>query len=614
MKKRLAAFILAALMIVMSLPLMASAETYTELSTVIEAARKQSTTTSVYIIINSTVYVTRDTAVPADVTIQMYSGGKIIVTANLVVYGCINGGTSSNIIVSGNGNVSYSTQYYWTSYDPAYPYTYYPVGGPYCSKCGTNSVHWCSLCSSYHCANCGNHYNQTTTHYCNVHKCEMTYCSMCGKYYCQACVGGVHGRTSSDSQCIIVPFTSSSVCPTHGIKLYYCQYCKKYYCPECCGGIHVQAADGSCYIYSGTYVTNCPVHGNTKIYCQYCNKYYCPICEGGYHVENPAKPGTCITSAASSLYYCTIHGCAKTYCAHCNAYYCPYCVGGYHVYDSSSNACYIYPNGSASDTTGTNQYYYYEYTYVPGYGYIVSGIYCIAPTASVKTGATVTKGTSVVLSCPTPGSVIHYTTDGSEPTVNSKVYTGPITINSNMTVRAIACHNQIKSSKVASFTYLVKNSVTPVYSDISKYPGLSDSLSVLLTAGVMTSSGKFNPAGTVSWTELKDYFNACGIKVTSSSITSASFADPDEITYEEFVYASYKILRANKLISTPKKGSSTLSQLTYKSEITNKAIYKAAYCSLIENGVLYATTFHPQESANRAYLATMLAWAYKKAN
>ncbi|MHB1151139.1 MAG: hypothetical protein ACYCWE_02120 [Eubacteriales bacterium] len=43
-----------------------------------------------------------------------------------------------------------------------------------------------------------------------------------------------------------------------------------------------------------------------------------------------------------------------------------------------------------------------------------------------------------------------------------------------------------------------------------------------------------------------------------------------------------------------------------------KAIYKAAYASLIENKVLYALNFKPQDPANRAYLATAVAWASSK--
>jgi hypothetical protein len=46
--------------------------------------------------------------------------------------------------------------------------------------------------------------------------------------------------------------------------------------------------------------------------------------------------------------------------------------------------------------------------------------------------------TEVVLEARTPGAAIHYTLDGSEPTVQSPVYAGPVTLTRSATVRALA--------------------------------------------------------------------------------------------------------------------------------------------------------------------------------
>ena len=64
--------------------------------------------------------------------------------------------------------------------------------------------------------------------------------------------------------------------------------------------------------------------------------------------------------------------------------------------------------------------------------------------ASVATGSEVVAGTKVALSTATAGATIYYTVDGSTPTVLSKVYTGPITVNSDMTVSAIAVRSGMK--------------------------------------------------------------------------------------------------------------------------------------------------------------------------
>ena len=58
----------------------------------------------------------------------------------------------------------------------------------------------------------------------------------------------------------------------------------------------------------------------------------------------------------------------------------------------------------------------------------------------------------VSMFCPIPGSVIHYTTDGSEPTTASAVYDGPITVNENCTVSAISAMGD-RVSDVKSQTY-----------------------------------------------------------------------------------------------------------------------------------------------------------------
>lgn len=56
------------------------------------------------------------------------------------------------------------------------------------------------------------------------------------------------------------------------------------------------------------------------------------------------------------------------------------------------------------------------------------------------------------ISCPTPGSTIHYTLDGTMPTELSTVYVSPIQLTRNGTVRAIAVAPGYRTSGVAEFT------------------------------------------------------------------------------------------------------------------------------------------------------------------
>ena len=96
------------------------------------------------------------------------------------------------------------------------------------------------------------------------------------------------------------------------------------------------------------------------------------------------------------------------------------------------------------------------------------------PTVKVATpvispaGGEVEEGTTVTISCATSGATIYYTTDGNEPTTSSAVYSGAITVNKAMTIKAFAAKDGYTDSEVVSATFTIKASVkkvaTPVFS------------------------------------------------------------------------------------------------------------------------------------------------------
>ena len=71
-------------------------------------------------------------------------------------------------------------------------------------------------------------------------------------------------------------------------------------------------------------------------------------------------------------------------------------------------------------------------------------------------GGEVEEGTTVTISCATDGAVIYYTTNGSTPTTSSTKYTGAITVNSAVTIKAIATKSGCTDSAVASASYTIK--------------------------------------------------------------------------------------------------------------------------------------------------------------
>ncbi|HZZ83601.1 MAG TPA: OmpA family protein [Anaeromyxobacteraceae bacterium] len=70
-------------------------------------------------------------------------------------------------------------------------------------------------------------------------------------------------------------------------------------------------------------------------------------------------------------------------------------------------------------------------------------------------GGKYTSAQQVTLSSSTPGAVIHYTTDGSAPTADSPVYSGPITVSKDTEVRAIAIAPGTLPSAVATGAYTI---------------------------------------------------------------------------------------------------------------------------------------------------------------
>jgi hypothetical protein len=76
------------------------------------------------------------------------------------------------------------------------------------------------------------------------------------------------------------------------------------------------------------------------------------------------------------------------------------------------------------------------------------------PTANLPSGV-IPSGTMITLSTYTVGASIRFTTDGSEPTATSTLYTAPIPITASTTIRARAFATDMTPSNVATFTYLI---------------------------------------------------------------------------------------------------------------------------------------------------------------
>jgi|GEM_PF-1598836 len=77
----------------------------------------------------------------------------------------------------------------------------------------------------------------------------------------------------------------------------------------------------------------------------------------------------------------------------------------------------------------------------------------VAPIASVQSGVYTSKQ-QVTLSTSTAGATIYYTTDGTAPTEESSVYSGPITVSKTLTLKAMAVLDHVVSD-VSEYRYTI---------------------------------------------------------------------------------------------------------------------------------------------------------------
>jgi hypothetical protein len=105
-------------------------------------------------------------------------------------------------------------------------------------------------------------------------------------------------------------------------------------------------------------------------------------------------------------------------------------------------------------------------------------------------GGTFTKTQSVTISDATPGAAIYYTTDESTPTTSSTLYTGPITVPTTNTLKAIAVEAGYLNSTLASATYTILPGTTTLTVTGSNPYSMTCLVSVPVLPSVTGPTGK----------------------------------------------------------------------------------------------------------------------------
>jgi len=132
---------------------------------------------------------------------------------------------------------------------------------------------------------------------------------------------------------------------------------------------------------------------------------------------------------------------------------------------SESSRLYTAPISMSSTTTIRAKAFKTDWMPSPESVGIYTIIETVATPAFSPSSATYVTALEVELTCATPDAVIHYTTDGSDPTEDSFAYASPISVNETTSIRAKAFKADWISSSIETGSYTITGTVeSPVFS------------------------------------------------------------------------------------------------------------------------------------------------------
>jgi hypothetical protein len=148
--------------------------------------------------------------------------------------------------------------------------------------------------------------------------------------------------------------------------------------------------------------------------------------------------------------------------------------------------------------------------------YIIDLSNAVATPTSSLPGGTYTSNQNVTLSSATPGAAIYYTTDGTDPTTSSILYTGSISISATTALKAMAVKPAMTNSGIFTAQYTMAAAV-PVASPTSGT--FDDSLTLYLSSATEGASIYYSTNGSDPTAQSIKYDGS--IYLTTNSVIKA---------------------------------------------------------------------------------------------
>ena len=225
-------------------------------------------------------------------------------------------------------------------------------------------------------------------------------------------------------------------------------------------------------------------------------------------------------------------------------------LAGYRVKHADGNRAVRYQSGNNrfGNYSTTDQNSEYGWIYVEKEEVTPQPEQVATPTFDPEEG-TYTAAQNVTITCETEGATIHYTTDGTEPTAESPVYSEAIAVGETMTIKAIAMKEGMTNSEVASATYTINipQVATPTFNPAQgEY---TEAQNVTIACETEGATIHYTTDGTEPTAESPVYSEAIAVGET---MTIKAIAMKADMTDSEVASATYTInLPAPEPVATP---------------------------------------------------------------